>query len=340
MRRPQSRRKTICWSRSSWYSREIRRRRRAVRLPVDLAQRVALAVVAQLVELEALAAAALLQHADLREPVVGREERVVGERGEIGIDAHRLRGSNAHAAVPEPERRAHAHLRRCEAERRRAPWRASCRAPSRSRVRARVTCSGSPADLASRRDGGRAPRSEPANGPGFADAQRCSRASGRWAREPGTRRSSARRGGSARAAARSASGGHGNDADGHEPRVGEAGPDRRSDRDEQQRHAEGQREPRRNRPSRARERAGGACVLTGAAPRRDCSRSPRMESASRPSISSSGDDRDAVAQDGERHLLHVVGRDEVAAFGERSGARRAHQRDARRAARRRARAPA
>ena len=89
MRRPQSITSRTRWSFSSSYSRAIRRCGARGRLPVDGALRVALAVLAQLVELHALAAPAHLQHADLRQAVVGGEQRVLGERAEVGVDAHR-----------------------------------------------------------------------------------------------------------------------------------------------------------------------------------------------------------------------------------------------------------
>src|SRR6516165_5008287 len=55
------------------------------RLPVDLPRAIALPVFAQLVKLQSLAAAAALEHADLREPVVAREQCVLGDLGEVRI---------------------------------------------------------------------------------------------------------------------------------------------------------------------------------------------------------------------------------------------------------------
>src|SRR5512135_26618 len=84
------------------------------RLPVDLALYVALAVLAQLVELEALAAALALQHADARQAVVGREQRVPGDRGEVRIDPYRPPLGRAQRALPQAERRGNAQLELAE----------------------------------------------------------------------------------------------------------------------------------------------------------------------------------------------------------------------------------
>ena len=83
MRRPQSITSSTRWSFSSSYSRAIRRWVRAVAFQSIGALRVALAVFAQLVELHALAAPAHLQHADLRQAVVGGEQRVLRQRAEV-----------------------------------------------------------------------------------------------------------------------------------------------------------------------------------------------------------------------------------------------------------------
>src|SRR5258706_2098981 len=80
------------------------------RLPVDLAHRVALAIFAKLVELQARAAPATAQHADVRQPVLDREERVVGHLGEVGVAAQHLRGSHAHRELPQAERRGDARF--------------------------------------------------------------------------------------------------------------------------------------------------------------------------------------------------------------------------------------
>jgi hypothetical protein len=56
--------------------------------PVDLPRRVVLAVVAQLLELHSLTAPPPLQDADLRQAVVGRQQRVVGDAREIREDPH------------------------------------------------------------------------------------------------------------------------------------------------------------------------------------------------------------------------------------------------------------
>jgi hypothetical protein len=86
------------------------------RFPVDLALRVAFAVFAQLVELESFTAARTLQHADLREPLVSREQCVLRKRREVGIDAYRRRRAEPETPLPKPERGAHAKLDRSEGE--------------------------------------------------------------------------------------------------------------------------------------------------------------------------------------------------------------------------------
>jgi len=54
------------------------------RLPVDPGERVAVAVLAQLVEVETLAAPLALAHTEQAQAVVGREQHVVRDPGEIG----------------------------------------------------------------------------------------------------------------------------------------------------------------------------------------------------------------------------------------------------------------
>src|SRR5262245_38735101 len=71
------------------------------RLPVDAPLTVALAVLAELVKVEPLAAAPTLEHAELREAVVGGEKRELRERGEVGIDARRGRLAEPAPYLPE-----------------------------------------------------------------------------------------------------------------------------------------------------------------------------------------------------------------------------------------------
>src|SRR5262244_1155867 len=80
-------------------------RKALARLPIDLALRIALLVFAQLVEVQSLAAAPALQHAHLREAIIGREQSVAGERSEIRIDTQHRFGPGAEPTLPESERR-------------------------------------------------------------------------------------------------------------------------------------------------------------------------------------------------------------------------------------------
>ena len=177
MRRPQSTRNTICWSRSSWYSRDDELAHARGRLPVDLAQRVALAIFAQLVEVEALAAPPPLQHADLRQAVVRGEQRELRQRGEVRVHARRRRLADAAADLPQAERRGEPQLDE----------------PERRSVRARPggRCSGSPPS--------RAPERSPRCGRPFDSTPRrvvvehVARDRGRPARSRGAARHRARR---------------------------------------------------------------------------------------------------------------------------------------------------
>ena len=72
------------------------------RLPVDLPGRVANAVIAQLQEVESLAAPPPLQHADLREPMIGGEQRVLRDLGEVRVHAHFAGGAGDHDTLPQP----------------------------------------------------------------------------------------------------------------------------------------------------------------------------------------------------------------------------------------------
>src|SRR5438105_12294458 len=81
-------------------------------LPVDRPRRIALAVFAQLVELRAFAAPAHLQHADLREAIVGGKQRIAGKRAKVRVDAHWRRLAGAPGNLPELERRINAQLGR------------------------------------------------------------------------------------------------------------------------------------------------------------------------------------------------------------------------------------
>ena len=58
--------------------------------PVDLAQAVAFAKFAQLMEFQAQAASLSLAYAELAEPVVHRQQLAAVEAGEVGVDAGRV----------------------------------------------------------------------------------------------------------------------------------------------------------------------------------------------------------------------------------------------------------
>jgi hypothetical protein len=73
------------------------------------------AVLAQVLELEPGAAPAPLEHADLREPVVGGEQRVARDRLEVRVDLHPASARPRTRAVPEAQRGRDAELAGAEA---------------------------------------------------------------------------------------------------------------------------------------------------------------------------------------------------------------------------------
>ena len=88
--------------------------RALARLPVDLAQAVALAVLAQLVELGAIAAAPAQVRAEHAAGLVGADQRQARERREVGIDLDRRRGRDRAPLRPQAQRRVQAQLHRRE----------------------------------------------------------------------------------------------------------------------------------------------------------------------------------------------------------------------------------
>ena len=82
--------------------------------PVDLAWRVVLPVVAELVELQSLTAPASLQDADLREAIVGGEPRVMHDSSEVRVDANARGLPDRLLVVPQPERRVETHVQRAQ----------------------------------------------------------------------------------------------------------------------------------------------------------------------------------------------------------------------------------
>src|SRR5690606_17138796 len=86
------------------------------RLPVDLAQAVADAVLAHPVEVGALAAAALDVRADDARGLLGRQQGEARQRREVREHAHRLRHAGNARLSPQPPRRQQAQLHALEAE--------------------------------------------------------------------------------------------------------------------------------------------------------------------------------------------------------------------------------
>jgi len=72
--------------------------------PVDLARRVVLPVVPELVELQSLTTPASLQDTNLRETIVGGEPRVMHDSSEVRVDANTRGLTDRLLVVPQPER--------------------------------------------------------------------------------------------------------------------------------------------------------------------------------------------------------------------------------------------
>jgi hypothetical protein len=85
------------------------------RLPVDLAQAVTRPVLAQLVELQTLAAAAATANPECPDPVLGRQQLVAHRGSEVRVRAHGEGLAATALAAPQAEARADAHLDRLEA---------------------------------------------------------------------------------------------------------------------------------------------------------------------------------------------------------------------------------